>query len=93
MNPNVLLFIQVSFIVIIYGILAYAFYLLRSMKYLKSQKKKFEEIHRTIAVGKKVVLSSGLIGMISSIEGEILKISLNNDIEIESSIYSVQSLL
>lgn len=93
MNPNVLLFIQVSFIIIIYGVLAYVFYLTRSMKYLKLQKQKFEEIHKSLEVGKRVLLTSGLIGVIRSIDQELMRVSLSSDIEVEASIYSVQSLL
>jgi preprotein translocase YajC subunit len=93
MSPTISLFIQVSIIIFIYGILAYSYYMLKSMKYIKTQRTKFEEIHKNIEIGRRVLLNSGLIGVINSIDREILKISLNNDIQVEASIYSVQSIL
>lgn len=93
MSPILTLFIQISFIIAIYAILAYMLYIYKSMKYLKTQKQKFEEIHKNINVGKRVLLSSGLIGYIVSMDQDVLKISLSKELEIEASIYSVQSIL
>ncbi len=87
------LFIWVSCIVVLYGVLAYGFYIYRSTKYLKLQKEKFESIHQNIQVGKKVLLSSGLIGLITSINDEVINVELVKGMNVEASIYSVQSII
>ncbi len=93
MNETLVLFLQVSFIIIIYAILAYVFYIMRQMKYLKKQQVKFSNVNKQVALNKKVVLTSGLIGIVVAIKDEVLVIELTKGITIETLIYSVQEVI
>lgn len=93
MNETLVLFLQVSFIIIIYAILAYVFYIMRQMKYLKNQQVKFSNVNKQVALNKKVVLTSGLIGIVVGIKDEVLMVELAKGITIETLIYSVQEVI
>lgn len=93
MQPAVIFFFQVSLIVIVYGALAYAWTVLKSMKMLKKQQERFKQVLSDLKPGARVLLSSGLIGSVKAIRDEILDVEVGPGLSLEASVYSVQEIL
>lgn len=64
-----------------------------SHKNLNKKKKYFEDLHKNLKPGKKIMLTDGIYGEVISLKEDYVIVSIAKDVEIKVSRYSISEIL
>ncbi len=91
MDLNLVLY--VSLVLAAYLTLAVAIYYVISLRSVSKQRKRFMELHNTLAPGQKIVLTGGIYGKIVSVNENEVLIDIGRNVTMTVSRFAISDIL